>query len=153
MTASRHCSPLVASEASTASTPRTTGARTGRQISGPAVRSPVRVSGRVAQAFVSTLAEPLNALIRLERCGSEPLGVDYRDLGDIGVTRIDIAAIRAGTDTRASLDDAERSVFCPNAGEAVTRTPAKHGPGSPSVRWDARSPQIMYGKSHWNITQ
>lgn len=90
------------------------------------------------------LVQPLKTLMRLERDASELRGMDYRGLRDIGVNRIDFAAIRASTNTRASPDDAERIVFRPKAGKAVTPTPTEHDPGSPTVQWDERPPRIIF---------
>jgi uncharacterized protein YjiS (DUF1127 family) len=144
MTASRGYPPFVASEASAASMLRMTGANTGRQDSDPAVPSLLRVWGRVLQAFDSMLVQPLKTLMRLERDALELRGMDDRDLRDIGVNRIDIAAIHAGIYMRASSNDAERIVFCPKAGIPVTRTLTEHDPGSLTVRWDERPPRIIF---------
>jgi uncharacterized protein YjiS (DUF1127 family) len=134
MTASEDCSPFVASEAGDASMRRMTAVGTGRQDSGSVLPSPFRVWGRVLRAIDSVLVQPLKTWIRLDRDVSELRGMDYRDLRDIGINRVDIAAIRAGTHKRASSDNAERIVFCPETGKPVTRTLTEHDPGSPTVR-------------------
>lgn len=50
---------------------------------------------------------------------SELAGMDHRELRDLGISRMEIAAIRAGTYRRALADKAEKIVFCPEAGKLV----------------------------------
>jgi len=122
MTASKDYSSFVTSEASDASMLRLTTVGTGRpDSSGPVYHSPSRVWGRVLRALDSMLVQPVKMWMRLERDVSELRGMDYRELQDIGINRMDIDAIRAGTYKRASLDNAERIVFCPEAGKPMTQ--------------------------------
>ena len=111
MTASKDRSSFVASGASAASMLRT----------GPVFASRFRVWGRVLRAFDSMLVQPLKTRMRLEREVSELRGMDYRELQDIGINRMDIDAIRAGTYRRTSSDNAERILFRPEAGKPVTQ--------------------------------
>jgi len=134
--------PYGASEIRDGSMLRMTESETGRQDSGPVVRSPSRVWGRVVWAFDSMLIQPLKRWMRLERDIAELHRCDDRELHDMGINRLDIAAIRAGTYKRASSDDAERIVFCLAAGTPVTQTPAEQDTGS-TMRWDERPPQIF----------
>lgn len=77
---------------------------------------------KIREAFNRMLVRPLRTWVRLNRDVSELAGMDYRDLRDLGINRTDVAAIRAGAYKRASIDDLERIVFCPEAGKQVTRT-------------------------------
>jgi len=88
------------------------------------------------------LIQPLKTWMRLERDIAELHRCDDRELRDMGINRVDIAAIRAGTYKRASSDDAERIEFCPAAGTPATQTLAEQDTGS-SMRWDQRPPQIF----------
>ena len=123
MTASEEYSPFVASEAGDASMLRM-GTAARPQDCGPVFLSPFRVWDRVLQAFDSMLVQPLKTWMRLDREVSILRSLGDRDLRDIGINRVDIAAIRAGTYKRASADSAERT-------------------GLPTVRWDERPPQIF----------
>jgi uncharacterized protein YjiS (DUF1127 family) len=143
MTASEDCSSFVASEASDASMLRITAVGAGRQESGPVFPSPFRFWGGILGAFDWMLVQPLKTWMRPDRDASELRGMDYRDLRDIGINRVDIAAIRAGTYKRGWSDHAERIVFCPEAGKPVTRTLTEHDPGSPTVRWEERPPRTV----------
>ena len=89
------------------------------------------------------LVQLLKTWMRLDRDDLELAGMDYRDLRDIGINRADIAAIRAGTYKRASSDNADRIVFCPEAGKPAMRTLTGPGPGSPTMGWDERPPRII----------
>lgn len=124
MTASEDGSTFVTSEATDASMLRTTAVSTERRDSNPVCSSTFQVCVKVLRAFDSILVRPLKTWIRLDRDVSELRGLDYRDLRDIGVNRVDIARIRAGTYRRGSADNAERT-------------------DSPNVRWDDRPPQIF----------
>ena len=84
----------------------------------------IGVWDRLLRAFDSMLVQPLKTWMRLDREVSILRGWDDRDLRDIGINRVEIAAIRAGTYKRASADNPNRT-------------------GSPSVRWDERPPQIF----------
>jgi len=81
-------------------------------------------TSQLVRAFDSILVRPLKSWIRLDRDVSELRGLDYKDLRDIGIDRVDIARIRAGTYKRGWADNAART-------------------GSPNVRWDERPPQIF----------
>jgi len=118
MTASEDGSTSVASEAVDASMLRATA------ISSPVLSSTFQVWVKVFRAFDSILVRPLKTWISLDRDVSELRGLDHRDLRDIGINRVDIARIRAGTYKRGSADNAGRT-------------------GSPNVRWDERPPQIF----------
>jgi uncharacterized protein YjiS (DUF1127 family) len=133
MTASEDSSPFVTSKTSDALS--IAAIVTGRRDSGPVIPSLFRVWGRGLRAFDSILVQPLKTWVRLERDVSLLRGMDHRELRDIGINRMDIDAIRAGTYKRAPSDDAERIVFCPEAGKPVSRTLTEHGPGSPIVRF------------------
>ena len=119
MTASEDYSSFVASQTDDASSITAVG--TGRRDSGPVFPSPFRVWGRDLRTFDSVLVQPLKKWMRLEREVSLLYGMDYRELPDIGINRMDIDAIRAGTYWRGSSDDAERIVCCPEAGRPMTR--------------------------------
>lgn len=102
---------------------------TGRRDYALGFRSPFRVWGRVLQTFGSILVQPLKTWMRLQQDVAALRCMDYTELQDIGINRMDIDAIRAGTYKRASSDDAERIVFCPEAGKPVTQA----GNGNPEV--------------------
>jgi len=89
------------------------------------------------------LVQPLKGWMRLELDVGELHRWNDRDLRDIGINRLDIAAIRAGTYERASSDDADWIVFYPEAGKPEPRTLTEHNPGERTVRWDERPPQII----------
>lgn len=143
MTASENRSPYVASEASDASMLRMTEEGIRRQDSGAVFPSLFRVWGTVLRAFDAMFVQPLKTWMRLGRDVAGLHGWDDRDLRDIGITRSDIAAIRAGTNKRASPDSAERILVCPEAGKPESQTPTEHDPGERTVRWDERPPQII----------
>jgi len=124
MTDSEDGSTFVASEATDASTFRTPTVNTGWQDSSPVFSSTLQVWVQVLRAFDSILIRPIKAWARLDRDVSELRSMDHRDLRDIGINRVDIAAIRAGTYKRASAHNPERT-------------------GSPNLRWDERPPQIF----------
>ena len=124
MTDSEDGSALVASEAADASTLRTAAISPERQDSSPVFSSTFQVWVQVLRAFDSILVRPIKAWVRLDRDVRELRSLDDRDLRDIGINRVDIAAIRAGTYKRVPADNAKRT-------------------GPPYVRWDERSPQIF----------
>jgi uncharacterized protein YjiS (DUF1127 family) len=119
MTSSEDYSSFVASRTSDASSMPAVG--TGRRDSRPMFPSPFRIWGRVLRTFDSVLVQPLKTWMRLEREISSLRRMDYTALRDIGINRMDIDAIRAGTYKRASSDNSERIVFCPEAGKPVTQ--------------------------------
>lgn len=133
-------SPFITSLASNSSMFPTTAVGAGRRDSGPIFPSPFRVWSRVLRAFDAMLAEPFKTWMRLERDLAELRSLDDRDLRDIRINRVDIAAMRAGTYKHASSDIAERIVVCPEVGKPATRTLTEHAPGSLTVRWDERPP-------------
>jgi uncharacterized protein YjiS (DUF1127 family) len=96
---------------------RITAVETGRRGTGSVLPSAVRAWRRVLGAFGSIVVQPIRTWIRLDRDASGLAAMDARELRDLGINRVDIAAIRAGTYKRASSDDAERIVFCPEAGK------------------------------------
>ena len=134
--------PYDASEARDASMLRMTESETWRQDSGTVGPSPLRVCGRLVRVFDSRLIQPLKIWAQLERDIAQLHRCDDRELRDIGINRLDIAAIRNGTYKRASSDDAERILFCPAPGNPVTRTLKEQNAGS-TMRWDERPPQIF----------
>jgi len=134
--------PYDASEASDASMLRMRESETGRQDPGPVVPSPFRVWRRLVRVFDSKLIQPLKIWVQLERDIAQLHRSDDRELHDIGINRLDIPAIRAGTYKRASSDDAERTVCCPAAGKPVTQTLTDRDTDS-TLRWNQRPPQIF----------
>jgi len=124
MTAPEDGSLFVASNAGDASMLRVTVVGTGRQDSGLTLPSSFRIWARLLRTFDCMLVQPLKRWIRLDRDASVLDRWDDRELQDIGINRLDIAAIRAGTYKRTSSVNVEPT-------------------GSPTARWDERPPQIF----------
>ena len=119
MTASEDGSSFVAPEAIDVSMLRmTTAGGTGQQDSGPVYSSTSRAWVKVLRAFDCMLVQPLKTWMRLDRGTAE---LRDRDLRDIGINRVDIATIRAGTYKRPSSGNVERIVARPAAGNPVTQ--------------------------------
>ena len=72
-----------------------------------------------ARAVCAMPVQRLTDWTHRDKIGSELASMSERDLRDLGIDRIDIAAICAGTYKRGSSDTAERIVFCPEAGKPV----------------------------------
>ncbi len=77
------------------------------------------VGSTVTSAFYHKLIRRLKRWMSLYRDMPELAGMSDRELRDLGINRVVIAAIRAGTYRRGSTDGGERIVFCPEAGEMV----------------------------------
>ncbi|MBV8458963.1 MAG: DUF1127 domain-containing protein [Acetobacteraceae bacterium] len=83
------------------------------------VVSVARLWSGVASPFYQKLIRSLKGWVRLYRDMSQLAGMSDRELRDLGVNRVVIAAIRARTYRRESTDGKERIVFCPGAGKMV----------------------------------
>jgi len=119
MTVSQDGSTFVAPEFADASMHRTAATSTERQDRNPVSSYTFQVCAQVFRALDYILIRPLKMRLRMARDTAELHRLDDRDLRDIGISRTDIAAIRAGTYKRASSEIPERT-------------------DAPVVRWDEK---------------
>jgi uncharacterized protein YjiS (DUF1127 family) len=83
------------------------------------VVSVARVGSTVTSAFYRKLIRRLKGWMSLYTDMPELARMSDRELRDLGINRVVIAAIRAGTYKRGSTDGGERIVFCPGAGKMM----------------------------------
>jgi uncharacterized protein YjiS (DUF1127 family) len=81
--------------------------------------SVARVWPTIARTFYNRLLRRLKGWVHLYTDISELSSMSDRELRDLGINRVVIAAIRAGTYKRGSTEDGDRIVFCPEVGHLV----------------------------------
>jgi uncharacterized protein YjiS (DUF1127 family) len=94
-----------------------------------------RVLAIVARAFDHRLIRRLKGWVRLARNMPELADMSDRELRDLGINRVVIAAIRAGTYRHGSTDDGKGIVFCPQRGELVKLVLKERGSRSLTEDW------------------